>query len=114
MSDLLRTFTVAVSNGDITGTSDTGEAITGRVQGTTLAMNMVLGDTLNRLAGEISYRPASGTYNQFLISDGAMKNGLFLATFTPSTITAQQTTEFSLTRLPTSQAACITSPPATF
>ena len=92
MSDLLRTFTVAVSNGDITGTSDTGEAITGRVQGTTLTMSMVLGDTLNRLAGEISYGAASGTYNQFLISDGAMKNGLFLATFTPSTITAQQTT----------------------
>ena len=32
LSDLLRTFTVAVSSGDITGTSDTGEAITGRMR----------------------------------------------------------------------------------
>jgi len=91
LSDLVRTFDIAVSNGGLSGTSDTGEAITGRVQGTTLVMNMALGNTLHRLAGEITYGAASGTYNELSISGGSVTNGLFLATFTPSTITADQT-----------------------
>ena len=88
----MRTFYIAVSNSNLSGTSDTGEAITGRVQGTTLIINMASGDTLHRLAGEITFGAASGTYNELSISGGSVTNGLFLATFTPSTITADQTT----------------------
>jgi hypothetical protein len=90
LSDLVRTFDIAVSDGNLSGTSDTGEAITGRVQGTTLIMNMASGDTLYRLAGEITFGAASGTYNKLSILGGSVTNGLFLATFTPSTITADQ------------------------
>jgi hypothetical protein len=86
----VRTFDITVSNGSLSGISDTGEAITGRVQGTTLIMNMALEDTLYRLAGEITFGAASGTYNKLSISGGSVTNGLFLATFTPSTITADQ------------------------
>jgi len=91
LSERVRTFGITVSNSNLSGTSDTGEAITGRVQGTTLIVNMALGDTLHRLAGEITFGAASGTYNKLSISGGSVTNGLFLATFTPSTITADQT-----------------------
>ena len=92
LSDRVRTFDITVSNGNLSGTSDAGEAVTGRVQGTTLIVNMALGDTLYRLAGEMTFGAASGTYNKLSISGGSVTNGLFLATFTPSTITADQTT----------------------
>lgn len=90
LSGRVRTFNITVSNSNLSGTSDTGEAITGRVQGTTLIMNMASGDTLYRLAGEITFGAASGTYNELSIAGGSVTNGLFLATFTPSTITADQ------------------------
>jgi hypothetical protein len=91
LSGRVRTFDITVSNSNLSGTSDAGEAITGRVQGTTLIVNMASGDTLHRLAGEITFGAASGTYNKLSISGGSVTNGLFLATFTPSTITADQT-----------------------
>jgi hypothetical protein len=90
LSSMVRTFNIVISSGNLTGTSDTSEAITGRVQGTTLIMDMASGGTLYRLAGEITFGAASGTYNK--LSGGSITNGLFLATFTPSTVTAEQTT----------------------
>ena len=98
LENRVRTFDVTVSNGDITGSTDwTDETVTGHVQGTTFTMNMVSGDidsgfTLNRLAGEISFGSASGTYNRFVTGSEALISGLFLATFTPEGITPEQTT----------------------
>ncbi len=92
----VRTFSVTVASGNITGTSDLNEAIEGRAQGTSLTMNMVSASNLNRVAGEISYGAASGTFNQFIIGalpGEAIINGVFIATFTPTNITAQQTAE---------------------
>ena len=98
LDGLVRTFNISVSNGNLSGTSDTGEFITGRVQGTTIIMNMVTGDeipTLYRLAGEITFGAASGTCNQLM--GGNITNGLFLATFTPATITEDQITNLFTT-----------------
>jgi hypothetical protein len=95
LSGLVRTFSISVSNGNLSGISDTAESITGRVQGTTIIMNMASQGALYRLAGEITFGAASGTFNK--LAGSAPTNGLFLATFTPATITADQMTNLFTT-----------------
>ncbi len=81
---------ITVSNGIVSGT-DGANTVSGVVKGSTILLSEVNPAGTNGLvmAGEMNYGSASGTLTR--TTSGNQATGMFLATFTPSTITAAQT-----------------------
>jgi len=78
-------FTVSIVNGEITGQDDEGDNIVGKVEGSSLIMNIVGTSTLTRVCGNIGLLGSvTGTYTDYDSSSTSLAKGVFVATFLPS------------------------------
>ncbi len=89
---------LTIANGLLSGTADNGDPVSGVVKGSTIVITQTssTGSYGLTMAGEMNLGSASGTFTRTTPAsdqapNGSQATGLFLATFTPSTITAAQT-----------------------
>jgi len=85
ISDRKCQFTVSIVNGEITGQDDEGDNIVGKVEGSSLIMNIVGTSSLTRVCGNIGLLGSvTGTYTDYDSSSTSLAKGVFVATFIPS------------------------------
>ncbi|MDL1970498.1 MAG: hypothetical protein LWW94_05925 [Candidatus Desulfofervidaceae bacterium] len=79
-------FYVTISNGEVSGTTNDGKSVVGRVQGSALLMNFQGTNSVTRICGNIGLLSSvSGVYTRYSTGSTEPVKGVFVATFIPST-----------------------------